>query len=292
MRYNGFITAIDMALKTIQSPLLNENRSALILGAFREDFYAIPKTDLLVTSLSFTHFYRKGLPGGFIPFLTQGARARTEFFLRRALERYRERDVTAAVAQLGRAVHPLVDMACPVHAQAVVHETDPYEWCVEAMRSELLELPLPFMQDSERAADIVETMALFTHKFEADRTNNLWGRVMKRLGKWKPVDAVRSREQARQLMPMAGACTAAFFRLFLRCIQGTSAPASHAQETLEHTLRVLDLSEGGAVRLCRNILNFCRRHNADRHYEELTRLMENCLHAAERNPMTSEPVRA
>src|SRR5262245_47582646 len=133
MLYNGLITIIDLAVREVRNPFFDRYREALILGSFREDVCFVPGLNIVAQSPSLTHFYRKGLPGGFIPFLWPGARYRTRFFTDRAFLEYRAGRFASAFVQLGRASHPLMDMSCPVHAQSVVHETDPFEWCVEGM---------------------------------------------------------------------------------------------------------------------------------------------------------------
>lgn len=293
MLYNGLITITDLALRDLQNPFFDRYRDALILGTFREDVCHIPGVNAVLQSPSLTHFYRKGVAGGFIPLLWPGARYRTQHFVRTALEEYRASRFASAFVQLGRAIHPLMDMSCPVHAQSVVHETDPFEWCVEGMRQELMNLPVPAVQDRDSAAAIVEEMALFAQDFKADTTNTGWGRLFKRWGWRTPVDAALGRDQARQLIPKCAGCTSALFRLFLRRTDYLSAMAhDHAidrEAALEETVRSLELSPTGVNRFFRRMLDFCSSHSSDKHYGHLADLMADCV-AVHRRVLTTAPV--
>jgi len=292
MLYNGLITIIDLAIQDVRNPFFDRYRDALILGSFREDVCYIRGLEMVVQSPSLTHFYRKGLAGGFVPFLWPGARYRTQCFTEKAIAEYRAGRFGSAFVQLGRASHPLMDMSCPVHAQAVVHETDPFEWCVEGMQDELMRLPVPPARDRDSAAALVEEMALFAHEFKADKTNNGWGRLFKRWGWWTAVDAAQAREQARRLIPACAGHTSALFRLFLRRTEhlSTMAPddVANRRDVLEETLRSLQMSAVGVDRLLRRILDFCAAHNADTHYRALVDMLTDCA-SAHRSVLASEP---
>jgi len=294
MLYNGLVTIIDLAVQDVQNPFFDRYREALILGSFREDVCHVPGLNIVVQSPSLTHFYRKGLPGGFIPLLWPGARYRTERFMQTALEEYQAGRFASAFVQLGRAAHPLMDMSCPVHAQAVVHEADPFEWCVEGMREELMNSPVAAVPDRESAAALVEEMALFAQDFKADRTNTLWGRLFKRWGWRTPVDAALGRDQARQLIPKCAGCTSALFRLFLRRTNHLSAMApDHGvprQAALEEAVRSLEMSPGGVEMFFRRILDFCSSHNPEKHYGHLVDMMADCA-AVHRRALTTASVR-
>src|SRR4051812_24079629 len=126
MWFNGFITVIDMALASLDRPLAHRHRDALVLGAFREDVCFVPGIELVFPSPSLTHFRRRALPGGFVPFVWPGASQRADRFLGRAVREFAAGREASAFVQLGRAAHPLIDMACPVHAQGVAHTNDPF----------------------------------------------------------------------------------------------------------------------------------------------------------------------
>ena len=294
MLYNGLVTIIDLAVQDLQNPFFDRYREALILGAFREDVCYVPGLKIVVQSPSLTHFYRKGLAGGFIPLLWPGARYRTQLLAQTALAEYRAGRFASAFLQLGRAVHPLMDMSCPVHAQAVVHETDPFEWCVEGMREELMRLPVAPVQDRDSAAVLVEEMALFAQDFKADDTNNAWGRLFKRWGWRTPVDAALGRDQARQLIPKCAGCTSALFRLFLRRADHLSAMAPdngiYRQAALEQTIRSLEMSPAGVDMFFRRILDFCSGHNAEKHYSHVVDMMADCV-VVHRRVLATVPVR-
>ncbi len=272
MLYNGLITITDLALQDLQNPFFDRYRDALILGAFREDVCYVPGLNLVLQSPSLTHFYRRGLAGGFIPLLWPGARYRTQRFVQTALAEYRAGRFASAFVQLGRAVHPLMDMSCPVHAQAVVHETDPFEWCVEGMREELMNLPVAPVQDRDSAAALVEEMA----------------------GWRTPVGGALARDQARQLIPKCAGCTSALFRLFLRRTDHLSAMAPgqgiHRHAALEETVRSLEMSPAGVDLFLRRILDFCSNHNAEKYYGHLVDMMADGV-AVNRRALTTVPVR-
>ena len=269
MWFNGFITVIDMALREVDEPLLVQHRDALVMGAFREDVCFVPLAHVVFQSPALTHFARRGVPGGFIPFVWPDAVRRTRKFFDRAL---RESAPAAALVQLGRAVHPLVDMACPVHAQGVAHSTDPYEWCVEAMGEELQGLPVPRIQ-AATVEEIVADMARLAQQFAADKTNSPWGRWMRRMGLRQPLRAAQAREQARVLIPHAAGCTAALLRLFLQQaalrVEADARPMGH-----------LEMSAAGLRMWFGQLERFCERHGGARHYADMLRLIARCRAAS------------
>ena len=267
MWFNGFMAVIDMALESLAEPRLHAHRDTLVLGAFREDV-CFSAFGLVSPSPSLTHFTRPGLPGGFIPFVCPGAAQRSRKFYDRALREAARGRETAAFLQLGRAIHPLGDMACPVHAQGVAHKVDPFEWCVEARHRELRELPVPRVELS-CVEEIVDDLARFGQGFPADKTTSPWGAVMRRLGWRAPVRAAEAREQARVLIPRAAGCTAALLRCFLN---ETDLPAKADRCSFVH----LEMSPSGLRTWLGQLEAFCHKHGGARHYGGLLDLIGRC----------------
>ena len=229
MLTGGQALVIEMAVREVDHPLVTRHRRALVLGAFREDSGYLPGTTIVYEYLSFTHFYRPGLPGGLLPFVTAGPRRRSDQYLGRALAAMREGRAAAAFVLLGRALHLLADMACPVHAQRVVHfVSDPYEWYVESHREELGRLPVVPAADRPRASDLVESLCRIAQAHPADRTHNAWGHLMWRLGRYPKMDTAAVAAQARALVPQAAGHAAALVRLFLRASGAAEAPLARS----------------------------------------------------------------
>lgn len=216
MLSGGHYAVIDMAVRALGHPLTTRHARTLALGAFREDTGYLPLLHIVYDYASVTHFYRPGLPGGLIPFLTAGPRLRSDHFFERAVRCWDPDRPAPALIALGRVLHLLVDMACPTHAQRVIHLTDPYEWYVDSHAAELRALPVPEVADLPRASDHIEALARFTQAYPADRTNNGWGHLLWRLGAWKKADSRTCEAQARVLIPRAAGHAAAAIRLFLR----------------------------------------------------------------------------
>ncbi|MFO0762993.1 MAG: hypothetical protein U0359_41540 [Byssovorax sp.] len=227
MRLNGLYIVAELALRQLGDPFLDRYKSPLVLGSLREDVWYIPGAKIVFEHLSFSHFYTPGKPGGIVPYLWPGPRMKAEKFHRLAVRLFGEGKRAAGFVQLGRVAHLITDMCCPVHAHRTVHETDPFEWWVEANKTTLLSLPVPFVPDVDRPAELIESMARFTQDFATDPTNNGIGRIMKRLGRWKSVSAKEAGEQARALIPMAAGHTAALLRLYLRDV-GVARPQERA----------------------------------------------------------------
>lgn len=282
MWFNGFMVVIDMALEKLGQPLLRGQREALILGAFREDVCALLGSRWVFQSPSLTHFYRRRVPGGFVPFVWPGPVQRTEQFFRRAVGAARRGRLAYACVQLGRAAHPLIDMSCPVHAQSVAHTTDPFEWCVEVMDEELRRLPAHDVGRPGCIADIVEGLALFARLHVADKTNNPWGRLLRHLGHRRSLPKALAREQARVLIPRAAGHTAALFELFLERIDTCALDDSNG---LAQTLRSLQLSRAAVIRWLAQLEQFCRQHGGARRYGNMLELIARCRAAL---PETTE----
>ncbi len=212
MRSNGLWLIADRAAMLASDPIVARYKDALVLGALREDVLRIPGTTKVIEHLSFSHFYKPPLPGGFLPLLWPGPRFKANRFFARALAHGR---TAAGFVQLGRAVHLLADMSCPVHVHRAIHDGDPYEWWVEGNVKTLASLPIPSVPSIVRASDAIEGMARQTVSFRADRTNHHAGRVLRRLGVLRPVKASEAGAQARVLVPLAIAWAGALLRVFL-----------------------------------------------------------------------------
>jgi hypothetical protein len=208
----------EAAARRIDHPLVHRYKRALVLGSLREDVWWIPGAKVVFEHFSFSHFYRPGLPGGLVPLVWPGPRRKGEKFFARAVAAHGDGRAAAGFVSLGRVVHLLTDMCCPVHAHRTMHTTDPFEWWVEGNKRLLLELPLPEVADAARPSELIESMARYTQGFASDGTNHLPGRLMKRLGWWRSVSAREAGEQARALVPMAAAHAVALLRLYLRSI--------------------------------------------------------------------------
>jgi len=214
---NGQAIVIDMAVRAVDDPLLTRYRAGLLLGALREDVAYIPATRVVFPRLSFTHFYKPGLPGGLVPFVTRGPRRRTNALVARAVAAYTRGGAGIAIIALGRAAHLLVDMACPVHSHRTVHFIDdPYEWYVEGNAAALHALPVPAWPERARPSELVDDLARYAQRFAPDGTRSPWGRLLRRLGVRQALTTAAIAEQARALIPAAAAATASLFRLFLR----------------------------------------------------------------------------
>jgi hypothetical protein len=215
MRYNGLAMVIQLAVARLGSPVVERHRRAILLGALREDYVYLPLVGP-VESLSLTHFYGPGLPGGFFPFITPGIRTKAPYHFREALREAKAGRIAGAFVYLGRASHLLTDMACPVHVHRVAHFTDPYEWYVEGNRDALSAEPVPEPPALGSVVELIEGLAGFTSRFAADGTNSVHGRIFKALGLRRSLGREEVGAQARAIIPVAASYNAALFGLFLR----------------------------------------------------------------------------
>jgi hypothetical protein len=215
MRLNGLLLTIEQAADHLGDPLVDEFRHIIVLGSLREDVMYVPLVGRVWEHLSFSHFYKPPLPGGILPFVWPGPRMKAQRFFDRGVAHFHDGDRAAAFLNLGRAAHLLTDMACPVHVHRVVHDTDLFEWYIEAHRPELRALPLPAVPEGDSAAAIIESLARFTAQFRPDKTQNAIGRWLKRRGLSEPVARDEVVEHARTIMPMAAAHLVRMFQLFL-----------------------------------------------------------------------------
>src|SRR5205814_4561181 len=137
MLANGQAAVIRMAIRDLNHPLLDRYQPAVLLGAMRADVWYAPFVGKVIEHLSFSHFYRRNLPGGFLPFITRGTRTMARTWFNDAIAAQRKGDHAAAFVRLGEVSHLIADMSCPVHVHRVIHESDPFEWYVEAHHAEL-----------------------------------------------------------------------------------------------------------------------------------------------------------
>jgi hypothetical protein len=228
MRLNGLYVVAELATRKVASPLVDRYKSALVLGSLREDVWWVPGLRVVFEHLSFSHFYEPPLPGGYLPIVWPGPRMKGELFFRRAVREHRRGNVAGGFVQLGRVIHLVTDMCCPVHVHRAVHTTDPYEWWVEGNVKKLLALDVPDVDDVTRARDAIERMAAWCKPFRADLSNHHAGRVWKRLGLLRPLGSREAGAQAQVLIPMAAAHAAAVIRLYLREIGEVARPARAA----------------------------------------------------------------
>jgi hypothetical protein len=139
-----------------------------------------------------------------------------DHFFEKALERRAAGEQAAAYVQLGRAAHLLIDMACPVHAHRVAHESDPYEWFIEGAWRDLRSIPVPPLPPAKRASELVAAMARVTQGYAPDATQSVHGRWLKRLGLRRGLTREEAAAQARALIPQAAAHVGSLLTLFLR----------------------------------------------------------------------------
>ena len=216
MLANGQAAVVKIALASLNDERVNLYSTPLLLGAMRVDVACIPFANRVYEHMSLNHFYRRGLPGGFVPFVTRSTRGSAKRWFAEALDAYRKGRTTAAYVRLGGVSHLIADMSCPAHVHRVIHESDSFEWYVEAHHQELRALPVPAVGEFQRAEDVIESLASITKTFAPDRTRYSIGRLLRRAGLRQSVPRRVIAEQARTLLPLAGAHAAAMLRLFLR----------------------------------------------------------------------------
>ncbi len=209
MRINGLALLIDRAADRV--PAVERYRRAITLGALREDVVYIPKTPKPFEHLSFSHFWGPGRPGGFLPFWPSARGAADRWFDRAVAEG----PTAKGFVTLGRAAHLLADMACPVHVHRVIHSAgDGFEWYVEAHRDELGAIEIPSPPRASKASHLIESLATFTHRFPADRTQHPLGRWMIRRGLAKQLPQTEIRRAAHAIIPVAIAHMVSLLELY------------------------------------------------------------------------------
>jgi hypothetical protein len=215
VRLNGLRIVVDMAVAHLGDPEVTRRRDALLLGSLREDVAKAPFVGIY-EHLSASHFFKPPLPGGFVPFLWPGPRLKADRFFSRAVAAHRAGRIAEGFVWIGRALHLLTDMACPVHVHRIFHETDPYEWVVEFDAPELSRLPVPEPPFASKASDLIERLASRTARHRADATNHVWGRFFERRGWRRGLTTAEARAQAREIIPDAASHAASLLRLYLQ----------------------------------------------------------------------------
>jgi len=253
MWFNGFLVAIDGALAQAGSALLTRHRDAIVLGCFREDVWYVPVVGAVVQNPSLDHFCRRRARGGFIPWLTRDAGARTQALALRAVRAMRAGRVAQAMVNLGRAAHPVIDMACPVHAQGIAHGNDAYEWCVEAMAARLRELPAAPAPECRDFADAARLLARHAQRHPVARTR------------------AEAEAQALELMPLAAAHARALFERFLR---EAGEPREPCGDPAAEALACLGMPPAAVASWLRQLEGFAHRHGGARHYAGLLELVQ------------------
>lgn len=214
MRINGLAMLVDRAVRLCDDPQLTAYRSAIILGSLREDVSYVPILGRVLEHWSLSHFYGPPWPGGFVPLLTPGARLAATYYFRKAVRAYRAGRVAAGYVLLGRVTHLLSDMACPVHVHRYIHDTDTFEWYVEAHVEELAALPVGTLPKAGSPAALIASMASFTAQFPGDPSQHLIGRALRRRGLLRGLATRQVAEQARAIIPVAVAHMAALLHLY------------------------------------------------------------------------------
>ncbi len=214
MRLGGLTFLVARAVDQLDEPALRRWQPAIALGALREDVWYLPGVGRAVEAPSFSHFFRDGV-GGFVPLVTPGPRGQTRRLFERAVRVHAAGDPAAGYVALGRCAHLLADMACPVHVHRYPHDTDGFEWWIEAHQAELAALPVPPLPAVRSAAALIDSLARFTRAFAADPSQWPIGRALRRRGLLRAVPMRRQAEQARAIMPVATAHMAALFRHYL-----------------------------------------------------------------------------
>lgn len=215
MLKNGLFLVADEAARRAGTALAARWRAALVLGSLREDVVRVPF--LVFTEYpSFRHFGGRGLPGGYLPFLWPGPRSSCDALYRGALADARAGRLAAAHVTLGRVLHVLTDVCIPSHVHRAAHDDDPFEWHVEGNAARLRALPVPAIAPARAPSDLVRSLAREAAKHRPDRTNTPVGRLLRRAGLLRRVDAREARVQADALLPLAIAHATALLVMFDR----------------------------------------------------------------------------
>jgi hypothetical protein len=193
---NGLIVCLDLALgpRAVETEDARARYAALVLGIFREDVSILPFVGRAFPKLSISHTWPH-------------ARRRCASLLASARAARRAGDDVVSAFHLGRAVHVLADLACPVHAHAVWHYLDdPFERWVDAHASELAssvvpELPAPL----DTAEALTASLAAAAREERPDATKSPWGRLLKRAGIRETPGGDEVAAQGRRLIPLAAA---------------------------------------------------------------------------------------
>jgi hypothetical protein len=212
---NGLWLVAHEAARRAESEIVWRYRAALVLGSLREDVVRVPL--LVFTEYpSFRHFGGRGLPGGYLPFVWPGPRSSSDALYRRALAHGRAGRLAPAFVTIGRILHVLTDVCIPSHVHRAAHDDDPFEWHVEGNVDRLRALPVPSIDPVRAPSELVTSLAREAAKHRPDRTNTPVGRLLRRAGLRRRVDAREARAQADVLIPLAIGHATALLRMFER----------------------------------------------------------------------------
>lgn len=222
---NGLILCLEMGLgpAAVANRVDREWSAALVLGMFREDICLMPRVGWSMPSPSLGHLYPL-------------SRQRCEKLFAAAVAAARSGAPLRGALWLGRALHVLIDMACPAHARAVAHSLrEPFEVYVEAHAAELACLPLPELPpalalDSGPAA-LVESLARAARVEQVDGTTSPWGTVLRRLRCRHPISGALIAEQARRLIPLAAAHVSALIARYELAVATDSSSRSGSADS-------------------------------------------------------------
>ncbi len=213
MLRNGLCLVVDMAVRAVEDARVHRYRKAMLLGTLREDVLWVPLYGVTEYP-SFSHFYRPGLPGGYVPFLWPGPRSSADRQWKLATRAMRNGATAEAFVHLGRLFHVLTDMCIPSHANRVAHDDDPFEWFIEGNARALSALPVPSIAALPRASAHIEAMARVAMQHAPDATNTPVGRALERVGLRTKVTSREAAAQAEVLIPLAAGHAASLLRRF------------------------------------------------------------------------------
>jgi hypothetical protein len=200
---NGILLSLDMAIAgEADSVVIDRQQYALcLLGLFREDVVVWPNIGRLFPQITF--------PSLSIGHLWPWSKLRFVMLYNRAVLMAQQGKTQQSHYMLGRALHVLIDMACPVHAHPVWHYLrDPYERYVDFHATELAQLPLPVINLDPRrdtSLKMVTGMARASKQELADATQSPLGRLLKYFGLRKPLRHEIVAAQAQRLIPLVAA---------------------------------------------------------------------------------------
>lgn len=232
---NGLILCLEMALgpRAATSRADRERSAALVLGMFREDICILPGIGWSMPSPSLGHLYPR-------------SRQRCETLFEAAVDAARAGEPLRGALWLGRALHVLIDMACPAHAQAVAHSLrEPFEVYVEAHAAELADCPMPelpvLLAQEGTPSELVESLASAARREQVDGTSSPWGAVFRRLRWRQPISGAIVHEQAQRLIPLAAAHVRALIARYEAAIAPPAAPLPCTLESAGSVERSMEL---------------------------------------------------
>ncbi len=284
MLLNGLYFIADQAASRCREPLVRRYRQSLILGSLREDVIRVPLVGFTEYP-SFSHFGGNGLPGGYLPLVWPGPRRVARRRFARALRRADSGELAASFVELGRLLHVLSDMSIPSHAHRAAHERDPFEWWVEGNLRALSQSAVADVPRCERPEQLVQSLSRRAAEHAPDRTQTPLGRLLRRAGVYRRVDATLARRQALELVPLAVSHARALLELACSAIEqrgqhGAALLASldmrDEKDVLDETLAALDLPDHMLGPWLAHNRAFCEKHGGRRVYAGLLELLDRC----------------